>query len=82
MQNHDYSTDEAYEARLDRMNEIVDSLNARVDELEKLGPLIGQYGSARFAMGATLSDDRWEGNAKRAEEIIIKIDAILTGGAP
>jgi hypothetical protein len=64
------------------IDEATASLRARIAVLEGLGPLIGRYGSARFAMGATLSDDRWEGNAKRAEEIITEIDAILTGGAP
>jgi len=43
--------------------------------------LIARYGSARFGMGATLGDDRWDGYAKEADEIMKRIEEILKGSS-
>jgi hypothetical protein len=54
------------------------TLKARVDALEKLGPLIEEYGKQRMFYGMH-GDKRY---MHLSDEAKSQIDAILTGGAP
>ena len=74
-------SDGLHEARIDELNEIIDGLKARIAELEALGPLIEEYGQAKWSQGYDNPTSEKGSSDAWVADLWGRINAILEGGA-